>query len=69
MATYPDAVDFSTFATYQPLSVDGSTLFGGAADLDASWTPITGVRAVSFYAFGMPSTTAGCGLLGTSFNL
>lgn len=46
MATYPDDVDFSTFATYQPLSVDGSTLFGGAADLDASWTPITGVRAV-----------------------
>ena len=46
MATYPDDVDFSTFATYQPLSVGGRTLFGGAADLDASWTPITGVRAV-----------------------
>lgn len=46
MATYPDGVDFSTFATYQAITVGGSTLLGGAADLDASWTPITGVRAV-----------------------
>ena len=46
MATYPDGVDFSTFATYQPLAVGNATLLGGSADLDASWTPITGVRAV-----------------------
>ena len=46
MATHPDGVDFSTFATYQPLAVGNVTLLGGSADLDASWTPITGVRAV-----------------------
>ena len=46
MATYPDGVDFSTFAAYQPLAIGNATLLGGSADLDASWTPITGVRAV-----------------------
>lgn len=46
MAIYPDFVDFSTFTTYEPISVDGRTYFGGPADLDPSWTPIGGIRAV-----------------------
>lgn len=49
MATYPDGVDFSTFAAVDvrnPLTSNGQVFYGGSADLDASWTPITGVRAV-----------------------
>lgn len=46
MAIYLDFVDFSTFTTYEPISVDGRTYYGGPADLDPSWTPIRGIRTV-----------------------
>ena len=46
MATYPSDVDFSTFQAHQPLQLNGQVLYGGPPDLDASFTTISGPRAV-----------------------
>lgn len=46
MAFYPDFVDFSTFPPTQRIELGGQVYYGGAADLDPSWTKITGARAV-----------------------
>jgi len=46
MAFYPDAVDFSTFPNSEAIVVRGRTYYGGPADMDTSFTTITGARAV-----------------------
>jgi len=46
MAFYPDAVDFSTFPNSEAIVVNGRTYYGGPADMDSSFTTITGARAV-----------------------
>ncbi len=46
MATYPDFVDFSTFQSHERFVLGNVVYYGGAPDLDASFTKITGARAV-----------------------
>lgn len=46
MTFYPDAVDFSTFPASDAITIGGRTYYGGAADMDTSFTTITGARAV-----------------------
>lgn len=46
MAIYPDSVDYTTWPPQNSLNYQGSVYVGGGADLDASWTPISGPRAV-----------------------
>ncbi len=47
MAVYPDNVDYTTFPPSLSLNLEGRTYVGGAADLDISFTPISGPRAVA----------------------
>ena len=47
MATYPDNVDYTTFPPSLSLNLEGRVYAGGAADLDISFTPISGPRAVA----------------------
>jgi hypothetical protein len=46
MSTYPSGVDFSTFPNSESIVVNGRTYYGGPADMDSSFTTITGARAV-----------------------
>lgn len=46
MPTYPDSVDFTTWPPTQSFVFNGQRLYGGLPDLDSSWTPISGPRAV-----------------------
>jgi len=47
VAVYPDNVDYTTFPPSLSLNLEGRTYVGGAADLDISFTPISGPRAVA----------------------
>ena len=47
MAVYPDNVDYTTFPPSLSLNLEGRIYVGGAADLDISFTPISGPRAVA----------------------
>jgi hypothetical protein len=47
MPTYPDNVDYTTFPPSLSLNLEGRVYAGGAADLDISFTPISGPRAVA----------------------
>ena len=47
MATYPDNVDYTTFPPSLSLNLEGRVYAGGAVDLDISFTPISGPRAVA----------------------
>ena len=47
MATYPDNVDYTTFPPSLSLNLESRVYVGGAADLDISFTPISGPRAVA----------------------
>lgn len=47
MALYPDNVDYTTFPPRLSLNLDGRIYVGGVADLDRSFTPIAGPRAVA----------------------
>jgi len=47
VATYPDNVDYTTFPPSLSLNLEGRIYAGGAADLDISFTPISGPRAVA----------------------
>jgi len=44
---YPDNVDYTTFPPSLSLNLEGRVYAGGAADLDISFTPISGPRAVA----------------------
>ena len=46
MPVYPDNVDYTTFPPSLSLNLEGRIYVGGAADLDISFTPISGPRAV-----------------------
>lgn len=43
---YPNNVDFTTFPPSSSINLNGSVYVGGAADLDPSFTYISGTRAV-----------------------
>lgn len=43
---YPDEADYSTFASNETFELGGRRYYGGAADMDLSWTLINGPRAV-----------------------
>lgn len=43
---YPSDVDYSTFPAAGSINFNGQVYVGGQADLDASFTPISGPRAV-----------------------
>jgi hypothetical protein len=47
MPIYPDNVDYTTFPPSLSLNLEGRVYVGGAADLDISFTPISGPRAVA----------------------
>lgn len=47
MAVYPDNVDYTTFPPSLSLNLEGRIYAGGAADLDISFTTISGPRAVA----------------------
>ena len=47
MAVYPDNVDYTTFPPSLSLNLEGRIYVGGAADLDISFTTISGPRAVA----------------------
>lgn len=47
MPVYPDNVDYTTFPPSLSLNLEGRVYAGGAADLDISFTPISGPRAVA----------------------
>ena len=47
MPVYPDNVDYTTFPPSLSLNLEGRVYVGGAADLDISFTPISGPRAVA----------------------
>ncbi|TXH56862.1 MAG: hypothetical protein E6Q97_05560, partial [Desulfurellales bacterium] len=47
MAVYPDNVDYTTFPPSLSLNLEGRIYVGGTADLDISFTPISGPRAVA----------------------
>jgi hypothetical protein len=47
MPIYPDNVDYTTFPPSLSLNLEGRVYAGGAADLDISFTPISGPRAVA----------------------
>ena len=47
MPVYPDNVDYTTFPPSLSLNLEGRIYVGGAADLDISFTPISGPRAVA----------------------
>jgi hypothetical protein len=47
MPTYPDNVDYTTFPPSLSINLEGRVYVGGAADLDISFTPISGPRAVA----------------------
>jgi hypothetical protein len=44
---YPNNVDYTTFPPSLSLNLEGRVYAGGAADLDISFTPISGPRAVA----------------------
>jgi hypothetical protein len=44
---YPNNVDYTTFPPSLSLNLEGRIYAGGAADLDISFTPISGPRAVA----------------------
>lgn len=46
MPIYPDDSDYSTFPAAGSINFNGQVYVGGQADLDASFTPISGPRAV-----------------------
>ena len=46
MPTYPSGVDFTTWPPTSSFIYQGRRLYGGLPDLDSSWTPISGPRAV-----------------------
>ena len=47
MPVYPDNVDYTTFPPSLSLNLEGRIYVGGAADLDISFTTISGPRAVA----------------------
>lgn len=47
MPVYPDNVDYTTFPPSLSLNLEGRIYAGGAADLDISFTTISGPRAVA----------------------
>ena len=47
MPVYPDNVDYTTFPPSLSLNLEGRVYAGGAADLDISFTSISGPRAVA----------------------
>jgi hypothetical protein len=47
MPVYPNNVDYTTFPPSLSLNLEGRVYAGGAADLDISFTPISGPRAVA----------------------
>jgi hypothetical protein len=47
MPVYPDSVDYTTFPPSLSLNLEGRIYAGGAADLDISFTTISGPRAVA----------------------
>ena len=47
MPVYPDNVDYTTFPPSLSLNLEGRVYAGGTADLDISFTPISGPRAVA----------------------
>ncbi len=47
MPVYPDNVDYTTFPPSLSLNLEGRVYAGGAADLDISFTEISGPRAVA----------------------
>ena len=47
MPVYPDNVDYTTFPPSLSLNLEGRVYAGGAADLDISFTPISGPRVIA----------------------